>query len=281
MTQRQATGLQIVILMIAVLIVGEATDRYVFRQWAAAREHGIPVGRISTFLVAAAILFGVPSLRQRCVILLSVPVPRGGRKDAAIALLLMVTTAYACLGALALWWWSTGGEPSLARRMNEFLARDPWESALSTKGILTTFLLGGIFAPILEELIFRGFLYPAWESTRGWVASAFGTSIVFALIHPFVVPQFFVSLLLVSLFRKTGSLRVCIAVHALFNISLWHPFLGQLLLPAGRETGEISHWTTHLACLAVIIVAIPIYMWTARDANAVRPGALSPATPSF
>jgi membrane protease YdiL (CAAX protease family) len=266
---QHAGGLQITILILAVLFLGEFADRYVFRQWQLSREYGIPIGNVVTFVFAGLILFGVPALRRLSRVLLSAPLAPGKKKEVALVLVLMLVTACAVLGAVALWWWSTGGEPALARRVGGFQVPDPWSRAFSARSIVTTFVVSAALAPFFEELVFRGILFPAWSQRLGWVGSAVATSAVFAIIHPFVIPQFFTSIVLVCLYRRTGSLWACIIAHGVFNLLLWHPLVGQFLLPgSGKETGEISFWSAHLACLAVALFAIPAYMWMSRDAKA-------------
>jgi membrane protease YdiL (CAAX protease family) len=272
MTDRQAqgvTGIRIAFLVVALMLMGEAADRFFFRPLPLAQEFGLPFGRIATFLVAAAILFGVPRLRRLCASRLAVPIARGRRKEVAIAFALAVTANFAVLGAAALAWWMLGGEPALARRMGQGLGiADPWTDAFTPRTLVTTFFVGAVLAAFIEELVFRGILYRTWEARWGWVKSAFATSLVFAMVHPYVLPQFFASLVLIALYRRTGSLRACIAAHALMNISSWHPLIGQLVLPGGRETGEIAAWGLHLAALAVALVAVPLYLWMARDGRA-------------
>jgi membrane protease YdiL (CAAX protease family) len=83
--------------------------------------------------------------------------------------------------------------------------------------------LGGvtvILAPVAEELLFRGVLYPALKDT-GFRRGAVGiTSVLFALVH-FNLAAFLPLLLLAGLFlwlyEKTDNLVAPIAAHVLFN----------------------------------------------------------------
>src|SRR5439155_25789023 len=107
-------------------------------------------------------------------------------------------------------------------------------SALSTHGIVTVFA-ACLIAPLIEELVFRGLLYRAWERQWGWLPAAIASSLVFAYMHPAVyISQFAAGLIFVCIFRRTGSLRAAIAVHAIFNIAIWYPLIGRFVLPAGR-----------------------------------------------
>lgn len=80
-------------------------------------------------------------------------------------------------------------------------------------------------APVMEELMFRGFLFPALASSRlgtgraavvtsaGWAALHAGYSVA-GLVEVFLVGLYFVWLLV-----KTGSLRVPVFCHAAYNLS--------------------------------------------------------------
>ena len=85
-----------------------------------------------------------------------------------------------------------------------------------------------IVAPITEEIIFRGFMYPVFSSIIGRWASVFLISILFAAVH---APQmqgsyeslpviFAVGLLLTWQRARTGSTLYTIGLHALYNFSL-------------------------------------------------------------
>jgi membrane protease YdiL (CAAX protease family) len=130
--------------------------------------------------------------------------------------------------------------------------------------------IAGMVAPIVEELAFRGLLYRAWFPAWGWIGAALASSLVFGLFHGTVWPQFVAGIVYVIAMRRSGSLRTSIYAHALHNLVLWYPLLGQLLLPAGRSTGELHVWTAHLVCLVATAVILPWYMWTARDARLPR-----------
>jgi uncharacterized protein len=265
MTKLPASGFQIAFLIVAVLLLTAPADKYLFAQWQWAREAGFPISRLMIFAVAAAILSLVPALRRHCKALLAVPVPQTKRLEILFVVGIHVVAGCAAFGATALWIWSLGGEPALARRMGEELgAAQQWSRAFSLHDVMTFLVIGGLVAPIIEELVFRGMLYPAFESRWGWVASAILTSALFAALHANKISQFLGSLLYVCLLRRTGSLRASIIAHGSFNILMWYPLAGRFVFPAGRETGEISVWWPQLTCLLVTFFAVPIYMWMSR-----------------
>jgi len=75
-------------------------------------------------------------------------------------------------------------------------------------------------APVVEEIIFRGILYPALKQ-HGWPRLAlWGTSLLFALTHAnaaTLLPLSFLAMLLVFLYERTGNLLAPILTHSLFN----------------------------------------------------------------
>jgi membrane protease YdiL (CAAX protease family) len=265
------TGFQIAFFVVVLLFLAAPADKYLFDRWQWAKDLGFPLGRMMIFVSAGCVLFGFSALRRRCLGLLSIPVPSAKAPEIAGVLLLNLATGFAAAGVVALWTWNSGGDPALARVLgSQDTAATQLSHALSVRGITTSFLIGGLIAPVVEELVFRGLLYPTWAAQWGWVRSALATSALFAVLHPNMYSQFMASILYICLFRRTGSLRASIAVHAAFNVLMWYPLIGQFLFPrwGNSSTGEISYWTLQIVCLAIAIVALPAYMWMSRDAKA-------------
>jgi membrane protease YdiL (CAAX protease family) len=266
-----ASGFQIAFLIVAVLLLAVPADRYFFSRWEWAAKLDIPVGRIMIFVFAGILFVAVPALRGVARDLLAVPIPRKKLPELAAATFLHLAVGFATFGAFALWWWWSGGESNVARHIGKVLSDGVHlANALSISGVVTVFA-GGLIAPPIEELVFRGLLYRAWERQWGWMAAAIASSLVFAFLHPAVyISQFAAGLIFVCIFRRTGSLWAAIAMHGAYNVLVWYPLLGRFVLPAGRETGQLQVWTAQLACLAVVTVAIPVYMWMSRDAKTAR-----------
>jgi membrane protease YdiL (CAAX protease family) len=77
-----------------------------------------------------------------------------------------------------------------------------------------------LVAPVAEEVVFRGYVYPATKRFCGPVGGVLFSSLVFAAAHGNVValaPLFVLAVLLCLIYEFTGSLWSCIAVHFLFN----------------------------------------------------------------
>lgn len=90
-------------------------------------------------------------------------------------------------------------------------------------------LFGILIAPVAEEIAFRGFLYPALRPWTGRVLAAILTSAPFALLHAQQVAHawgplamvFLVSLVLVAVRERTGSVAASALVHACYNLSIF------------------------------------------------------------
>lgn len=88
------------------------------------------------------------------------------------------------------------------------------------KLLLPTFFNAAIAAPFIEELLFRGFLYPALKRYSQPLVALVVTASIFAAIHlhvPALLPLFVLSCLLTCVYELCGSLWVPILVHAGFN----------------------------------------------------------------
>lgn len=107
------------------------------------------------------------------------------------------------------------GWPPEDQRAVELIANaDSWWLG----GYLAFFAM--VLAPVAEEFIFRGVLFPYFRQ-RGWPKLAwFGVSFLFAAIHfnaPTFLPLFVLALVLTWLYEQTGCLLAPIAAHSLFN----------------------------------------------------------------
>lgn len=93
----------------------------------------------------------------------------------------------------------------------------------STVNLIAVMLLVTIAAPLTEEFFFRGFFFPAVANVLGWIGGAVVSGLVFGLIHfggtdpEFLVPLMVLGFGLCVLYRLTGSLLPCIALHAVNN----------------------------------------------------------------
>jgi len=78
-----------------------------------------------------------------------------------------------------------------------------------------------VFAPICEEILFRGFLYTATKKYTGVIFSVIITSVIFSAIHGSAtsfLPLCIVGLILTITYELSGSLWTNIGIHAAFNL---------------------------------------------------------------
>lgn len=94
------------------------------------------------------------------------------------------------------------------------------QQSTDTTLLITLGIAAVIVAPLTEEIVFRGYLYPAIKHFAGPGVAAFGSALLFAMAHnnlPSLLPLFLFGLILSSIYERTGSLWAPIAAHALLN----------------------------------------------------------------
>ena len=80
--------------------------------------------------------------------------------------------------------------------------------------------MAAVIAPVVEEVIFRGYIYPVAKKYSGRIAGILFSSLFFAMAHPnaiSLVPLFVLAVLLALSYEVTGSIWAPISIHVLFN----------------------------------------------------------------
>lgn len=102
----------------------------------------------------------------------------------------------------------------------------------STIAILVMSFLAIVLAPLLEEIVFRGFMYQCLRKYIGRVFAAIITAFLFAMVHPNPVmtlfPLMFLGLMFVVAYEKSGTLVAPMVMHGTFNAT---SIILMLLLP--------------------------------------------------
>jgi hypothetical protein len=115
--------------------------------------------------------------------------------------------------------------PLLLRLLN-LPSASPQEIIVSIQGIhdpvikTLIFVSACVGAPLMEEIIFRGFLYGVAKRFTHISYAALASAFLFALIHTNIgsfLPLMLLGLLFVAAYEFTGSLLVSILMHATFN----------------------------------------------------------------
>ncbi len=103
------------------------------------------------------------------------------------------------------------------------------------KYLLLFLIVGGIAAPIVEEIVFRGIIYPPIRSKIGVISGITLNAIIFAAAHGIIenysviVIRFIGGVIFSFLYEKTNSILAPVIVHGIGNIAIVGVVLGQAL----------------------------------------------------
>jgi membrane protease YdiL (CAAX protease family) len=94
--------------------------------------------------------------------------------------------------------------------------------------LLLFFLVGGVIAPLAEEIFFRGLIY-GFLRRWGFPAALVLSTLFFVLVHPMdrslPVTQIIGGLLFAVAYEVEGNLLVPITIHALGNLAIFTTYL--------------------------------------------------------
>ncbi len=88
------------------------------------------------------------------------------------------------------------------------------------RGLITALFLGAVVAPIAEEALFRGYVYPGLKHSWGMAWGLVASSAIFAALHGFsavIPPIFAIGIVLALSYELTRSIWPAIAIHAGMN----------------------------------------------------------------
>jgi len=265
-----ATGTQIAFLVFAVhffsMLLGEAIAGVIGSPGMTASFTALLI----TFGIAVGLLAGLQPLRRFAATELARPLPLPMAREIAIVAAAKVATPAAVVGFAAAVALSAGETASIRQGIWPVDPARAWTWITSPTGLFQLVILSWVVGPLVEEIVFRGLLYRAWERQWGWVPSLLLTSACFSLCHPtHMASSFLGSVIYICVLRRSGTLLAPIAVHALFNILVSWPLLGQLIMQAPKgDPQSWSTWAPFLACLAFTVVALPAYvLMSRRDAR--------------
>jgi uncharacterized protein len=130
--------------------------------------------------------------------------------------------------------------------------------------LIASAVLTCVIAPICEELLFRGFIFTSIRNWKGpWVGAVL-TALIFGAVHATsapaedLLPLAGLGFVLCLLYRATGSLYPCIALHALNNCLAF---------------GEIEEWGWQVPVLLVgSLVCIWLLVLAAKRVGLIGPG---------
>jgi membrane protease YdiL (CAAX protease family) len=255
-----ASGIQIAFLIFAVALLAVPLSSAVNGLLGASKAAGDLTGRAIPFLLAGLIVLAFPALRRQVREELCTPILAGRRLEVGLVALAKVPLLLGAFGAMALWIWISQGPGALDQKM-AYSPNQELERAFSAQVMFTSLVLGVFVAPVVEEIVFRGFLYRAWEKRWGWFVSAVLVSALFGLYHPVSFSAFVSSLVFIAVLRRVGSIWGPIVVHGFSNAMIWYPFAGQFAKPPSTAAlGDIGSWGLQLTCLLVTAIAFIFYL---------------------
>ena len=82
------------------------------------------------------------------------------------------------------------------------------------------FIVGAVFAPLVEEIFFRGFLFQGFRERYGWITAMLISAAIFAIAHldlVVLIPTFILGCLLAYVFHRSDSIWPGIILHFLVN----------------------------------------------------------------
>jgi membrane protease YdiL (CAAX protease family) len=81
-------------------------------------------------------------------------------------------------------------------------------------------IVGAVFAPLVEEIFFRGFLFQGFRARYGWITGMVLSAAIFAAAHldPVVlIPTFILGCLLAYVYHRSNSIWPGVILHFLVN----------------------------------------------------------------
>ena len=82
------------------------------------------------------------------------------------------------------------------------------------------FIVGAVFAPLVEEIFFRGFLFQGFRERYGWITAMLLSAAIFAVAHldlVVLIPTFILGRLLAYVFHRSNSIWPGIILHFFVN----------------------------------------------------------------
>lgn len=82
------------------------------------------------------------------------------------------------------------------------------------------FVVGAVFAPLVEETFFRGFLFQGFRARYGWQAGMVISSAIFAIAHldlVALIPTFILGNVLAYVYHRSNSIWPGVILHFLVN----------------------------------------------------------------
>lgn len=144
--------------------------------------------------------------------------------------------------------------------------------------IIYIFIVAVILAPIVEEIVFRGYLMNKWIDKYGVKKGIIFSSLIFMIIHfqSLFIPQLIVGLLCGLLYVKFNNLLYPILFHALYNFMVLLPSLF-INYGAPQEAQDALFSIRHslpmefILISGVFVITLPVlYVYSKRFFHSLR-----------
>lgn len=130
-----------------------------------------------------------------------------------------------------------------------------------------------IVAPVMEEIVFRGFLFTRWSVRWGPVRALVFTSVLFGALHLDPIGAFGFGAMMVILYVRTGTLLVPIAAHMLNNgvvtgiaVLVWFSDAQDQAATGAPTSTEVTVWLAFVAVTGFFLVRFGFRWWRRRPA---------------
>ena len=139
--------------------------------------------------------------------------------------LVIIYTIFGGVASLVICAWAVGGvsQELVDRVFTELAAQETVETLQSSDSVLylvLSIIMACVAAPLVEELLFRGYMYGALKEATNPVFAAVVIGALFSVVHgnlPALLPLWTFSILLCLAYEWTRCLWVPIGMHAFFN----------------------------------------------------------------
>lgn len=254
MTLTAISPAQLAFLLWTAVFMGAAISKAAEYRLGLAPADSLAVAMIAPFVIEMSVVFVMPRLWSRAKEMLKQPVPGASYGEIALIASVALLAQPARFGGFALLAWITNGDAGVIALgdRSTLAAPSPFGSPLIHLAITV------LLAPVVEELMYRGFLLPLWTERRSLMIAIVFTSLVFAAGHPNYVHAFMMGLLLGSLYARVGALKAPIFVHLVGNFTSFAPVLGHFAKPA--ENLGLASWSWHIGALVVFTAITLAYL---------------------
>ena len=150
------------------------------------------------------------------------------------------------------------------------------EGVSGEAGSLSMFLYMGIFAPLSEEILFRGIIqdsltykYGPWKGIL-WGAAVFG---VVHIIPQQVVNAFLIGLVLGYIYYRTRSLIPVMVIHCVNNAIAYFGWVigGEKLVSTRQQLGDdTTYYIVYALACVVFVVAFGCMVWSIRRTESLK-----------